>query len=362
MANINLGGGRNSQKPLIRGGVRLPSYYDWGGIPGSFAPTADIIASFEYANLDTAAYTVDTLEGGVNSYNLTSTSSASDTLTSLLWAVTLESESTPTDSILARIAVRSAVATSTASPSDVLGVGVVDSFTDSASPDDVLTGLLNLYGAFTDTASPTETLSIPAFNAVILTDTASPTDVLTGKLTLISVLSDTANAIDILESTLSTAVTTKRVMVINAETGAVSEYTLTPTINGLGQLHGILYLACSDGLYAVDADDDDGTDVVWKLRTGFSNLGVDLLKRVNDVNVLGRTEGETIVEVVTNRYGEKAEYHYQMVSLTRDSYRDGVVKVGRGLHSVYWSFGVQGTGPAEVDELRTTIEPLSRRR
>jgi hypothetical protein len=32
------------------------------------------------------------------------------------------------------------------------------------------------------------------------------------------------------------------------------------------------------------------------------------------------------------------------------------------LRSVYYEMGLRGTGPAEIDQLRVAIEPLSRRR
>jgi hypothetical protein len=137
---------------------------------------------------------------------------------------------------------------------------------------------------------------------------------------------------------------------------------MTPVVAGLAEYRGTLYLAGPDGLYAMDATEDEDGEVVWTLRTGFSNLGNDLLKRVRDANILGRTEGNTLFKVVTARNGEKQEYAYQLPEATRDAYRDGVTKVGRGLQSVYWQFEMEGTGPAEIDQIKLAIEPLSRRR
>jgi hypothetical protein len=137
---------------------------------------------------------------------------------------------------------------------------------------------------------------------------------------------------------------------------------MTPVVAGLAEYRGTLYLAGPDGLYAMDSDEDETGEVVWTLRTGFSNLGSDLLKRVRDANILGRTEGNTLFKVVTARNGEKQEYDYQLPEATRDAYRDGVTKVGRGLQSVYWQFEMEGTGPAEIDQIKLAIEPLSRRR
>jgi len=152
------------------------------------------------------------------------------------------------------------------------------------------------------------------------------------------------------------------VVVINADTGAVSTYVFTPTVTSLACYQGVLLLAGPDGLYAVDADQDDDGAVVWTLRTGFSNLGTDHLKRIRDVNVLLRTDGETTLQVIADRAGAKQEHTYRLPPLPRASYRDGVVKPGKGLASVYFALGLRGAGPAELDQLRVAVEPLQRRK
>jgi hypothetical protein len=192
--------------------------------------------------------------------------------------------------------------------------------------------------------------------ADLLTDRALGGDALTSNLTLIGVLSDTALGGDSLVESAQT------VHVMNAETGAMSTYVFTPTLTGAAEFRGVLYLAGPEGLYALDAEQDDDGSVVWKTQTGFSDLGTDLLKRIQDVNVQARTAGNTVLEVTSDRYGAKKRHDYLVPPLTRDSYRDGIVKPGRGIQSVYYSLGLRGTGPAEIDQLRLVVTPLSRRR
>jgi len=209
---------------------------------------------------------------------------------------------------------------------------------------------------FADTVTITDALESPLTVYADLTDGALITDALLSELTLVGVLADTVLAGDSLHEAAQT------VLVVNAETGAVSTYLFTPVITSMASYQGVLYLAGPEGLYALDATQDDDGAVVWTLRTGFSNLGTDLLKRVQDCNLQARTEGDTTFQVVSDRYGQKQEWNYRLPPLTRDSYRDGVVKVGRGIQSVYWQFAAQGVGPAEIDQLRLVVEPLSRRR
>lgn len=242
---------------------------------------------------------------------------------------------------------------------DAISYGFIQSTVDSLLVSDSIAGVVAVASpVLVDTAVVSEVLvGAVAIYAALPTDTVEWSDVLIGGVALVGVLSDSVLLGDTLSDTAY-----QTLVVVNAETGATSTYTMTPTVAGLADYRGTLYLAGPDGLYAMDSDEDEEGKVVWTLRTGFSNLGIDLLKRVRDVNVQGRTEGGLTVQTITDRYGLKQEHAYLLPAMTRNSYRDGVVKVGRGVNSVYWALGLQGKGPAEVDQLRVAVEPLSRRR
>lgn len=201
---------------------------------------------------------------------------------------------------------------------------------------DSLIGSLNVYAAIND--------------GIIISDSS-----LSG-LVLAGILADTPLFTDTL------IINNQQLIVVNAETGAVSSYTLTPLIQGLTEFCGVLYLAGPQGLYALDADQDADGSIVWTMRTGFSNLGSDQLKRIHDANFQARTTADTNFKVVANRTGTKQEWQYRLPSLSRESYRDGVVKVGRGIQSVFWQFAAQGNGPVEIDQIQLTVENLSRRK
>lgn len=196
------------------------------------------------------------------------------------------------------------------------------------------------------------------FGVPVLLDSALWLDALTGTLALNSELSDTVLWVDVLSNT-SVAY---RVIVVNVDTGAVSEFVFSMPISGIAQLGGNLYVASEDGLYVLDASVDEGnSQVEWEMATGFTSLGTDERKRVRDLNILGRSEGKTVVKVTTARIGDKVEDWFLMQSLNRISARDGVVKIGQGISSVYWKIGVAGTGPTEIDQLKVAVLPLARR-
>lgn len=230
------------------------------------------------------------------------------------------------------------------------------SSTDAVVVSDELSSSARIYGGLVDQVVFSDTTSASFTIYADLSDSGVVGDTVSDSLSLVGVLSDAAIAGDSLYESSQT------VLVVNADTGAVSSYIFTPTVVGMADYQGVLYLVGPDGLYALDAVQDDDGDVVWSFRTGFTNLGTDKLKRVNDANFQARTEGDTTFQVVSDRYGNKQEWNYRLPPLTRNSYRDGIVKVGKGINSVYWQFAARGVGPAEIDQLRLTVEPLSRRR
>lgn len=267
-----------------------------------------------------------------------------------------------TDFVTPSDLLQSAINATQVSADTVLGIDSVTANLLAASTDTVavsesLSSQILQSGSLVDNVGCSESLTSGlTVYAPVLNDGLIISDVSTTAMQLVGILTDTALAGDTLFEAAQT------VYITNAETGAVSTYVFTPTISGMTNYQGILYLAGPDGLYALDATQDEDGVVVWTLRTGFSNLGSDRLKRIQDVNIQARTEGDTTLQIIEDRYGEKQEWNYRLPARTRDSYRDGVTKVGKGINSVYFALGLQGIGPAEIDQLRVVVEPLYRRR
>lgn len=400
-------------RPLLRGYAVLPAWEDIGGLPPAQGDTGDFIAAAEQATLpDLAPVILELLEGVVEAVAWTDSASPADTLGIPVVIASLADTVTTADALSGTASI-SGLLTDTLSPvdsfathwatsftdtptaADTLGVPVfLSGLSDSASSVDVLTGALGLTGAFSDTptstdslswlwlatsmdsASPTDTLGAVTAITAGFTDTPTAADTLTGVIAVYGLLTDGLTTADALAGNLvlygvfsDTPETgdvlftqSQRLFVVNADTKAVSEYTFTPTLQGLGQWRNQLVISTSDGLYALDADTDAGATITWEFRSGFSHLGTDRLKRVRDVNVLARGAGDVRLILVSDRYGQKQEAKYKLTKLTADAFRDQVIKAGQGYQSVYWQVGCQGEGPAEIDELRVAVEPLSRRR
>lgn len=228
---------------------------------------------------------------------------------------------------------------------DTLGIADALSFTTYS--------LLAAVDTLTIADSSTTTLFVSAY------DTLSITDSVTVVLTLYAATADTLAISDFISDN---ATNLQRIVVMNLDTGAISEYVLPMVVTGMAQRNGVLYLTTSDGLFALDATTDDGDSITWHWRTGLTHLGSDQVKRPIDLNILGRVEGTAIAEVVTVQEGAKRIDYYPIPNMTRSAHRDAIVKPGKGLNSVYWSFGEQGTGPAERHECRASMWILKRRR
>lgn len=239
--------------------------------------------------------------------------------------------------------------------SSAIGYGWVASQEDALNFADALGGTVTVSAPLTSAMTFSEVLSGEL--TAILASELGLDDALIGHLALAGILTSGIGLDDVL-----LVIRQAGVWVINADTGAVSSYTMSPVIDSGAECNGTLYLATDTGLYALDSSTDDGTAIEWAARGGMMHFGTDLLKRLRDVNVMGKTAGVVQVEVVSDRYGTKQEAHYQAPALTRTNPRDGVVKVGQGYQSVYWTIGLRGTGAAEIDEVRINPIPLSRRR
>ena len=311
------------------------------------------------ASLSDIATLADTLSAIVITTTV-DTISVVDTLSANVGAVVLSDMAVLSDSASGDLAVQ-ATATDTVAFSDALDYGwVALPLTDTLALTATSSGNLALAAVgLADVAALTDTLTGVLEYSITLTDTVSVSDVLTTPtFALVAVpLLSTLRLTDFL------IVTEQQVTVINATTNAASSYEFPFVVQGLGQFRGILYLACADGLYALDAAEDETGAVVWTLATGYSNLGDDRIKRIRDINVQGRTEGDLTLTVTTGRSGTKRDDSFRILpALTRHAYRDGVIKIGRGLQSVYWGFTLNGEGPTEINEVRLAIEPLGRRR
>lgn len=285
------------------------------------------------------------------------TVSAADSVAALI-ATFIEDRLLGFDSVTAYASL-SVLSTDVITAFDSIGTGDVQNSEDILIASDASSGtVLVASPTLSDIIIVSDTcLATVASYATVAYDTIMVSDAISGVLALIASASDI-----VLGSDFASDQEYQVITVVNAETGAVSTYTLPLTVTALAEFHGTLYFVGPNGLYALDASSDYGNAIEWSLRTGFSSLGTDYIKRIQDVNVLSRISDTSNLGVISNLSGVKSTNQYTMPALVRTSYRDGVVKVGKGIASVYYQFTVSGRGPAEIDQLHVTIVPLTRRR
>lgn len=124
---------------------------------------------------------------------------------------------------------------------------------------------------------------------------------------------------------------------MNARTGAVSEYT-NYEFNSFAQLGGRYIGASSDGLYDLMGDDDDGEDIIARLRGGFMQFGGTHLSRLKAAYIAARGEGDFVLKIET---ADGVTYTYE--TSTRNM-RSTKVHMGKGQRARYFNFELISTG------------------
>jgi len=142
---------------------------------------------------------------------------------------------------------------------------------------------------------------------------------------------------------------------LNTVTGGVTQYE-NYLFNSYAA-HGGQYLAASEsGLYTLDGDTDDGTDIVGTLRSGYTQFAGTKLS-VLDAAYLGlRGDGCYVFNIHT---GTGEQYGYTAYA---ESMRTARVTLGRGLRTRYIAFELVSTGQDfDLDSVELTPLDLTRR-
>jgi hypothetical protein len=153
-----------------------------------------------------------------------------------------------------------------------------------------------------------------------------------------------------------------RLYVVGSDGGALWAYEVPVRVAAVAGLNGVMYVASESGLYAMDAETDLGEPVAWRIKTGSSAFGREHLKRLIDVNLLGRSLGPIHLRTITARSGAKRADTFVAPFGAASAHRGGRISVGQGLSSVYWGLEVDGRAAVEIDALSLTFHVLSSRR
>lgn len=124
---------------------------------------------------------------------------------------------------------------------------------------------------------------------------------------------------------------------VNTRSGATTEYS-NYSFNSFAKL-GNKYLAAStDGLYELNGDTDDGTDIVAAIRSGLMQLGNSKFTAFKDAYIGMRGDGNFVLRMVT---GSGQTYNYNVIA---SSMRSTKVPLGKGLRARYFAFELISSG------------------
>lgn len=146
---------------------------------------------------------------------------------------------------------------------------------------------------------------------------------------------------------------------LNTATRGVSTYSSYP-FNSMTAFGGAFYGANDNGLYELDGNTDAGAEIVWRIRTGMTNLGTGRNKAM-DAAYLGFTaSGRVALKciVVDASTGEKIVHWYELTETAAVTPRGRRLLVGRGLRSVYWGFELTNVTAGDIELDVVELHPI----
>lgn len=136
--------------------------------------------------------------------------------------------------------------------------------------------------------------------------------------------------------------------VMNTQSKSLSRYTRYP-FNSFLSLAGAVYGATDTGLYRLGGDTDAGEPIHSRIRQGMSAFGSQLKKGFPSMYVGYTASGDLRLSVVVAdpRTSERTAHSYRLRARAASSVREGRVKVGAGLQSVYFDYVIENIDGAD---------------
>lgn len=126
---------------------------------------------------------------------------------------------------------------------------------------------------------------------------------------------------------------------VNTRTNAITEYTNFTGFASFAPM-GLRYLAAGPaGIYTLDGDTDNGTDIIAKLRTGYAQLNSTKMSGIKGCYLAIRGQGQIYIKIIT---GDGKERVYQ--AFTQPGLTNTKVSVGKGIRTRYIAWELKTTG------------------
>ncbi|MBF0517888.1 MAG: Ig-like domain repeat protein, partial [Nitrospirae bacterium] len=178
-----------------------------------------------------------------------------------------------------------------------------------------------------------------------------------------------AMAVFAVESMMSFVETTNtRVIVLNINTGAVTEYT-GYDFNGFCQWGDGYFAEGDSGIYILGGQTDDGSPINCRIKTSKTQLknarggGESSIKHIPAVYAVVKTPQPYVFKAVTD---DGIEHVYQPEA-TEAARSEGTtprkIKLGKGMKGRYWQFAIETTAgaPLEIESFEPEVAATSRR-
>lgn len=140
---------------------------------------------------------------------------------------------------------------------------------------------------------------------------------------------------------------------LNIETDASSRY-LWQAFNSFAEFNKRYYGTSDAGLHELVGDDDDGEPVEAFFLTGEADHGESREKRVTRAYVGMRADGGMLLKVVN----DDDEIHVYALVSTNNRLQVQRAKLGQGLESVYWQYGLQNADGADFEAESIKVLPI----
>jgi hypothetical protein len=128
---------------------------------------------------------------------------------------------------------------------------------------------------------------------------------------------------------------------INTENKSVSLYTNFP-FNSFAMLGGRYYGMAPDGIRELGGTSDDGEAINARFRLAMTDLGTSRMKRMQAAYLGYTASGQLRLKTITvDKNGTKSAHYYRMEAQVAGEPREGRIKIGQGLRSVYWGFALE---------------------
>jgi hypothetical protein len=145
---------------------------------------------------------------------------------------------------------------------------------------------------------------------------------------------------------------------LNTETGALSQYT-NFSFNSFCEFNGHNLAASPSGIYLVEGEDDDGTDIDASFSPGINDFENAQLKRMGPVYLSFKGDGQCYLKITSD---DGVQYEY-LVESVGERTRTVKVKPGKGLKGRFFEIEIANIGGTdfEIQEMFLSVETLKRK-